>query len=59
MAHKDNVMGNSQIYRRYAEQCRQLAKEMPDEHRSTLLRLAEAWIKVAEEEQSRKPLEQA
>src|SRR5215468_4442658 len=44
MAHKDSVMGDPKIYRRYAEECRRLAKEMAQEHRATLPRLAKAWI---------------
>ena len=59
MAHKDNVMGDPEIYRRYAEECRRLAKDMAQEHRATLLRLAKAWITVAEDAECKKPLEQA
>ena len=36
-------------YRRYAEECRRLAKIMPEEHRLTLLELADAWTKCAED----------
>ena len=36
-------------YRRYAEECHRLASIMPDEHRGTLLEIAEAWSKLADE----------
>jgi hypothetical protein len=56
MTHKENITGDmddSEIYRLYSQECQRLAKTMPEEHRETLLRLAEAWIKVAEETQRR------
>ena len=36
-------------FRRYAEECRRLAKMMPLEHRGTLMKIAEAWIECAQE----------
>jgi phytoene/squalene synthetase len=36
-------------YRRYAAECHQLAKTMPDEHRLALLAMAETWIELAQE----------
>jgi phytoene/squalene synthetase len=36
-----------ETYRRYAKECQQLAKTMPDEHRPTLLAMAEFWIELA------------
>jgi phytoene/squalene synthetase len=36
-----------ETYRRFAEECRQLARTMPDEHRSTLLAMAESWTELA------------
>jgi hypothetical protein len=42
-------MSNSEIYRRYSEECRRLAMTVPQEHREALFRLAEAWIIVAQE----------
>jgi phytoene/squalene synthetase len=36
-------------YRRYAEECRRLAQAMPQQYRSTLLEIADAWIKCAED----------
>jgi hypothetical protein len=36
-------------YRRYAEECQQLAKTMPDEHRRTLLAMAVSWMELAQE----------
>jgi hypothetical protein len=38
-----------EAYRRYAEECQLLAKTMPDEHRRTLLAMAESWMKLAQE----------
>jgi hypothetical protein len=37
-----------ETYRRHAEECRQLAKTMSDEHRLTLLAMAESWIELAQ-----------
>lgn len=34
-------------FRRYAEECRRLARSMP-EHKAALLRIADAWIECAE-----------
>jgi hypothetical protein len=36
-------------FREYAEECRRLAKSMKAEHQSTLLKIADAWDRVAEE----------
>ncbi len=41
-------------YRRFAEECRQMAKTMPDEHRPVLLAMAESWIELAERTQTSK-----
>jgi hypothetical protein len=38
-----------EAYRRYAEECQQLAKMMSDEHRPTLLAMAKSWIELAQE----------
>ena len=35
--------------REYAEDCRRLAKSMKPEHKATLLDIADAWDKCAEE----------
>jgi hypothetical protein len=45
-------MQDAKTFRRYAEECRRLALTLP-EHKETLLRLAEAWIAVAEEAEQR------
>jgi phytoene/squalene synthetase len=37
-----------ETYRRYAKECQHLAKTMPDEHRPTLLTMAEFWIELAQ-----------
>jgi hypothetical protein len=36
-------------FRKYAEECRRLAKIMPAEHRGTLLKIADAWTDCARE----------
>jgi hypothetical protein len=36
-------------FRRYAEDCRRLANSMKPEHKATLLEIADAWERVAEE----------
>jgi hypothetical protein len=36
-------------FREYAEECRRLAKSMKTEHQSTLLTIADAWDRLAEE----------
>jgi hypothetical protein len=43
-----------EAYRRYAEECQLLAKTMPDEHRRTLLAMAESWMKLAQEAENPK-----
>ena len=42
-------------YRRYAEECRRLASIMPEEHRRTLLEIAEAWSKLANDAERQTP----
>jgi hypothetical protein len=42
-------MQNPAQYRKYAEECRRLAQFGSREHRATLLEMAEAWTKCAEE----------
>jgi hypothetical protein len=42
-------MRDSITFRRYAEECRRLSKHMKPEHRATLLEIAEAWDRCAEE----------
>ena len=37
-----------ETYRRYAEECRQLATTMSGEHRFTLLAMAKAWFELAQ-----------
>ncbi len=36
-------------FREYAEDCRRLAKSMKPEHKATLLEIADAWERAAEE----------
>jgi hypothetical protein len=40
-------------YRLFAEQCRQLARTMSEQHRETLLTIAEAWETCAREADER------
>jgi phytoene/squalene synthetase len=37
-----------ETYRRYAKECQHLATTMPEEHRVTLLAMAEFWIELAQ-----------
>jgi len=39
-------------YKQYADECRELAKKMTGDNKEVLLRIAEAWDKVAEERAS-------
>jgi len=48
-------MRDPATYRRYAEECCRLASIMPEEHRGTLLEIAEAWSKLAEEAERQTP----
>ena len=42
-------MEDATKFRRYAEDCRRLAKSMKPEHTAALLEMAEAWDRCAEE----------
>ena len=44
-------MGDPTTYRRYAEECRRLAKMMPAENWEVLLEIARAWSNLAREHQ--------
>jgi hypothetical protein len=48
-------MDDPATYRRYAEECRRLAKTMPEENRRALLKIAEAWIALAQVAEGKKP----
>jgi hypothetical protein len=37
-----------ETYRRYADECQQLAKTMADEHRLILLAMAKSWTELAQ-----------
>jgi hypothetical protein len=43
------LMEDLEKFRKYAEECRRLAKSMKSEHKATLLEIAEAWDQCAEE----------
>lgn len=43
-----HAMQNAQMYRKYAEDCMQLAQQAP-QHRDALLKIAEAWTTLAQE----------
>ncbi len=42
-------MADVQKFKKYAEDCRRLAKNMKPDHKATLLEIAEAWDRCAEE----------
>jgi len=42
-------MSDSTTFRKYAQECRRLAEQMKPEHRATLLEIAEAWNRCAED----------
>jgi hypothetical protein len=42
-------MTDAITFKRYAEDCRRMAKSMKPEHKATLLEIAEAWDQCAEE----------
>ncbi|HMA75298.1 MAG TPA: hypothetical protein VKP67_28005 [Xanthobacteraceae bacterium] len=42
-------------YRRFADECRLMAKMMPEEQRPILLEHAAAWTKLAEEAERKAP----
>jgi len=49
---KGEQMQDPAKFRRYAEDCRRLAKNMPEEYRRTLLEIADAWTKCAQDIES-------
>ena len=42
-------MQSAAQYRTYAQECRKLAQKLKPEHRDTLMKIAEAWDKCADE----------
>jgi hypothetical protein len=44
-------MQNPSKYREYAEECKRLARQLPAEHRDTMLEIANAWTRLAEEKE--------
>jgi hypothetical protein len=42
-------MSDPATYRRYAEECRRIAKLLPEEHRHVLHQIAQAWTELADE----------
>lgn len=44
---KGDAMQDAAQYRIYAQECRKLARTLKAEHRDTLLRIADAWEKCA------------
>ena len=42
-------------YRQHAEECRALARSLNGEHREQLLRMAETWDRLAEQNERREP----
>ena len=50
-------MEDASTYRRYADECRKLARSMP-EHREKLLDMAQVWLDLARKAESRKDAKQ-
>jgi hypothetical protein len=48
-------MHDPATYRKYADECRRLARTLSEHHRHTLLEIAEAWLRLAEEAERRQP----
>ena len=48
-------MEDIEKFRKYAEECRQLVKSMKSEHKPTLLEIAEAWDRCADEAERERP----
>jgi hypothetical protein len=46
------AMQSAAQYRAYAQECRRLAKTLKPENRETLLKIADAWDKCADEIES-------
>ena len=46
-------MQSAAQYRAYAQECRRLSKTLKPENRETLLKIADAWDKCADEIESR------
>jgi hypothetical protein len=42
-------MQSAAQYRTYADECRKLAQKLKREHRDTLMKIADAWDKCADE----------
>ena len=42
-------MQSAAQYRTYADECRKLAQKLKPEHRETLLKIADAWDRCADE----------
>ena len=42
-------MQSAAQYRTYADECRRLAQKLKPEHRDTLIKIADAWDKCADE----------
>jgi hypothetical protein len=49
-------MDDPATYRKYAAECHRLATIMPEEHRSTLREIAEAWLALAREAEHLAPV---
>ena len=48
-------MEDIEKFRKYAEECRRLAKIMKPKHQATLLEIAEAWDRCGEEAERERP----
>jgi phytoene/squalene synthetase len=47
-------MQDAKKYREYAEECRRIAQHLPPDQKATLLEIANAWIRCAENEERNK-----
>ncbi len=47
-------MDDPTTYRKYAEECKRLAKSMSPADRKTILEIAEAWLECAKKAEARK-----
>jgi hypothetical protein len=52
-SHGRGAMQTPDEYRKYAEECERIARNGPQEHQETLLKIARAWRECAENAEKR------
>jgi hypothetical protein len=52
-SHRGAMMRDAETYLRYATECERIARTMTEEHRKSLLAIAEAWRELAREAERR------